>query len=207
MAAAIVKWDSKGNPVAVKGSGDSAGKKAAKVKWSLSRVIKGDGGKVVMNAGVGVLAVGMAAGIISAVPPLRRWATTGSAMKRIGVLTGTSLAVGAIGLGIYARQAGAKKALAAAPGVLISILVLSTAPIVLSSIVNRIDAWISKAANTTPVTPQLPSSTTTPAPAQGPVPEMRQRRQRAALTADQVIAAQRSAARVPAREADTVELW
>lgn len=201
--AALVKWDKNGNPVTTGGSGD---KKKPKVKWSITKVLKSDTGQVVMNAGAGVLAVAVAAGIISVVPPLRRWATTGSPMKRIGVLAGTSLAVGAIGLGLYAKQAGAKKALEAAPGVLISILVLSTAPIVLSSIVNRIDAWISKAANTTPATAgALPPAA---APAQGPVPEMRDRRQRAAIGADQIIAAQRRA-RVagPAQQAIDAELW
>ena len=183
MAEKLVKWDSKGNPVVTsKTGGVVARTKRRLMKFSLSRVVKEDTAPIVGGVIAGAVAVGVGAGLVSVIPPLRRWAVEGSALTRGLIIGGTSLGVAGIGLAVYAKAATPKKAMAAALPVLGSVIVLVAAPSLSAFIVEKIDNLISGLVSAAPVSVAgaLPAPSGT-----GPVPRMRPRRR--ALSPDEVL--------------------
>ncbi len=151
MATAVVKWDSKGNPIAVKGSGSGDKKKRRMVKLDFGKALESSVPAIGYGL-AGAVVAGIGHGVVSMVPTLRRWAGEGPTLKRAAVVGVVSAVVAGGGLLIMSKATTPKKAMDAAPFVLGGVVLVSFGPTIAVEVVERIDNFMRGFMSTT-VTP------------------------------------------------------
>ncbi len=141
MATAVVKWDSKGNPIAVKGGGGEKGKRRRLVKLDFGKALESSAPAIGYGL-VGAVVAGVGHGVVSMVPTLRRWAGEGPTLKRAAVVGLVSVGVAGAGLMVMSKVSTPKKAMEAAPFVLGGVVLVSFGPTIAVEVVERIDSFM-----------------------------------------------------------------